>query len=997
PSGVSLSPSLNSDGALTGCTDAQFDVATTTSSPACPTASKIGSTAISTTSIGALTGQVYLASTAPGHIARVFLHAQGVDYPSVHVKLVGTVDVDASTGTTTATFTNAPEVPFSEFDVTFQGGTTPALTMPRTCGTPAGSASLAPYTGAAAATANATLTINASCADSTTFAPTLGTTISPTKAGATSTLTTTVTVPERNRYLDHLVLNLPGGLLANINGAPRCSIADANASACAAATKIGSVTAKAGQGTTPGTFTGSLYLTDSPAPGDVVGIAVDLPAVVGPVDLGHVVTIADVTLRPADYGIDVTANVPTDVKGIPLVLRSLTLTVDKAGFLTNPASCSASTITSSLHGVGGSTATPSVPFTATNCDQLGFSPTVAFTGAPAAAGGASAFTTKITAPASAPGSEQAALKKAVVDLPTGVSLSASINSDGTLAGCTDTQFAQTSFADPTCPAGSAIGTSRIDVPQVGTLTGNVYLAQTTPSGAIAGLFLDAKSSTFDGVRVKLAGRVDVDATTRKTTATFDNAPAVAFTNLELTLRGGTAPAISMPRTCGTPSGTATLTPQTGTAVTRTGTLTVNANCGNDTAFGATGAIALGTTAAGQSTSLTTTITVPAANRELAKVGISLPAGLLANIDGAPRCSVADANNGACAAATQIGTIDASAGQGTAPGGFSGKAYLVDAPSSDDIVGIGLSIPVVVGPVNLGAVNVIADVKLRSDYGIDIAANVPTQIKGIPMYLRGLKIAITKSGFLFNPSTCGDKTTTMQMTSASYAGATSTANASLTTTIDSCGSLAFTPSVAFSASPSSAGGASAFTTTITVPAGAQSALKSASVQLPTGVSLSPSIDSAGTLTGCTDAQFTLATPSTAPTCPAASKIGATAIATTSVGALTGDVYLSATGSGHLARVLVYAGSAAYPGARVKMVGTVDVDPSTGIATAFFDNAPQVPFTSFAITFQGGTAPALTMPRTCGTPSGSASLQSYAGGAAVNKTATLTIDQNCGSST
>ena len=70
--------------------------------------------------------------------------------------------------------------------------------------------------------------------------------------------------------------------------------------------------------------------------------------------------------------------------------------------------------------------------------------------------------------------------------PTGVSFSASINSAGNPGGCSAAQFARTTSADPTCPAASDIGDATIDVPQVGTLTGDIYLATTAPSGAIAG-------------------------------------------------------------------------------------------------------------------------------------------------------------------------------------------------------------------------------------------------------------------------------------------------------------------------------------------------------------------------------------------------------------------------------------------------------------------------------------------------------------------------------
>ncbi len=868
--------------------------------------------------------------------------------------------------------------------------------MPRTCGTPSGSAAITGHAANPAVNRTATLTIDQQCADAASFAPTFSNAIAPTTAGVSSTLTSTVTIPQRHRALDQLSLSLPAGLLANIDGFPRCSIAAANAGTCANATKIGSVRALAGQGTNPGTFNGDLFLTDAPSAGDVVGIAVALPAVVGPVDLGMVTTIASVKLRPADYGIDVVASVPTSVQGIPLHLQQLRLTVDKSNFLTNPTTCAATNTVATMRGQGGGTVTANAAFTATGCASLGFNPTVAFSASPAAAAGASSFTTTITAPAGTDASPQGALKKAIVDLPTGVSLSASINSDSSLVGCSAAQFAQSTFADPTCPAGASIGTATIAVPQVGSLTGDVYIASTTPTGAIAGLYLDAKSAQFgSAVRVKLDGKVDVDAGTGTTTATFDNAPAIAFTSFQLAMRGGSKPAISVPRTCGTTSGSAALTSQAGSTVNRSGSLTINASCGSDTSFGATGSVSLSDLRAGQDTNLTTTVNVPAGHRELAKLDISLPAGLLAKIDGLPRCSVSSAQAGTCAVNTEVGTVSALAGQGTTPGTFGGgKVYLVDAPTAADMVGLGISLPVQVGPVDLGKVNVVAGVKLRSDYGIDISASVPTQIKGIPMYLRQLTVNVNRAGFLFNPSTCATRNASMAMTSASYAGNTSTANASSALTFTQCTGLAFNPTLSFSATPPAAGGAGSFATRITLPSSpAQAALKRAVVALPAGVSLSPSIDSAGNLTGCTAAQFDAGTPFADPTCPTASKIGDLTIQSPTVGALTGGVYLAATAPGHLARLYAFAKSTNFPGAGVKLTGDVDVDAGTGIATADFSGAPEVPFTQFDMSFRGGTNPALSLPRTCGTPTGSASLTSHADATAVNRSGTLTINTSC----
>ncbi len=118
---MSLSPSINSDGALVGCSDAQFDATNTFADPSCPNGSKIGSVSLMTSSVGQLTGDAYLASTGSGNLARVFVHAVSVDYPSVHVKLSGSVNVNAGTGVASASFTNLPEVPFTAFAITFRG------------------------------------------------------------------------------------------------------------------------------------------------------------------------------------------------------------------------------------------------------------------------------------------------------------------------------------------------------------------------------------------------------------------------------------------------------------------------------------------------------------------------------------------------------------------------------------------------------------------------------------------------------------------------------------------------------------------------------------------------------------------------------------------------------------------------------------------------------------------------------------------------------------
>ena len=49
-----------------------------------------------------------------------------------------------------------------------------------------------------------------------------------------------------------------------------------------------------------------------------------------------------------------------------------------------------------------------------------------------------------------------------------------------------------------------------------------------------------------------------------------------------------------------------------------------------------------------------------------------------------------------------------------------------------------------------------------------------------------------------------------------------------------------------------------------------------------------------------------------------------------------------------------------GVKVALAGDVRLDPATGQITTVFDNLPQVPFSSFALTFQGGSHAVLANP-------------------------------------
>ncbi len=117
PPGMTISPSAANG--LEACTDAQF--AQGTHDPiACPAASRLGDAQISTPLLAdALNGGVYLGQPLPGDRYRLFLNA---DARGVTVRLKGSVRPDPTSGQLTAVFEDNPQVPFSNFTLTFRDG-----------------------------------------------------------------------------------------------------------------------------------------------------------------------------------------------------------------------------------------------------------------------------------------------------------------------------------------------------------------------------------------------------------------------------------------------------------------------------------------------------------------------------------------------------------------------------------------------------------------------------------------------------------------------------------------------------------------------------------------------------------------------------------------------------------------------------------------------------------------------------------------------------------
>src|SRR6185437_10509295 len=81
-----------------------------------------------------------------------------------------------------------------------------------------------------------------------------------------------------------------------------------------------------------------------------------------------------------------------------------------------------------------------------------------------------------------------------------------------------------------------------------------------------------------------------------------------------------------------------------------------------------------------------------------------------------------------------------------------------------------------------------------------------------------------------------------------------------------------------------------------------------------------------------------------------------------------------------------------GVDIKLPMAIKVDPSTGQMTTVIDDAPQLPFSSFALHFKDGPRAAVTTPSACGTYTTNATFDSWSG-KAVSTSSSFNVSGNC----
>jgi hypothetical protein len=508
-------------------------------SPFCPDAAKVGTVRFKVPLIKhPLDGAVYLASQNAnpfGSLVALYIVAKD-PVSGILVKLAGEVHL-TDTGQIITTLKNAPQAPLEEAEFHLFGGDRAPLATPGLCRRYTTQASFAPWSGNPPVGSASSFEVKSgphggACQDPLPFAPSLAAGSTNIQAGAFTPFTSTISREDGNQDIQSVQLRMPPGFSGMISSITPCGEAQANAGTCGPESLVGHTIVSVGVGGNPFTVTGGQVFLTGPYKGAPFGLSIVNPAKAGPFDLGKVVVRAKLDIDPVTAQVIVTTDtsppyaIPHILKGIPLAIKRVNVTIDRPGFTFNPTNCSPLGIAASMESAQGAAATTTVPFQVTNCATLKFGPkfSAATNGTTSKLNGAS-LNVKLTYPRGPQGA-QANIAKVKVELPTQL--------PSRLTTLQKACLAKVFEANPAnCPSQSVIGhaivhTQVLPVP----LTGPAYFVS-HGGEAFPSLTIILQG---DNITIRLTGKTLI----RKgiTSTTFAATPDVPFESFELNLPQG---------------------------------------------------------------------------------------------------------------------------------------------------------------------------------------------------------------------------------------------------------------------------------------------------------------------------------------------------------------------------------------------------------------------------------------------------------------------------
>ncbi|HEX3239113.1 MAG TPA: hypothetical protein VHR18_03125 [Solirubrobacterales bacterium] len=576
--------------------------------------------------------------------------------------------------------------------------------------------------------------------------------------------------------LKEVRVDLPEGLNVDPQAVPQCPKANFEASpASCAASEVGTSYVTAISAALPLQLPFPVYnLVPDPGTPALFGFNVAFPLITD-VDTYLVADVA----WDSDYHEGFTINV--DPGAPPLIRNRLVFDGTKGGtFLTVPSPCNGPTTTTlRLTSTGGATdSAPTTPPAAIDgCADVPFEPGVATAPGTDLVDSPAPVTATVTVPQGQQPLNSSTLRTANVSLPIGLGLNPAAAES--LESCTDAQFGKGTKNAVKCPDKSKIGTVSIQTPVLpaDSLPGDVFLGQQLSRDPESGnefrVFVDAESPRY-GLSIRLVGNVAANAKTGRLTATFKDAPQVAFSSFTLSFKGGDQAPLTSPPTCGPNTTNGNIVPWSGNPpATPASAFSLSKAPGGgpcaktmaERPFAPGFKAAPGTDKVKTFTNFAVQLGRPQGQQELKGVDILLPPGATAKLKGVPYCKpgdIADAakRSGAaeekapsCSEKSLVGVASVRAGTGNKPLKIDGKAYLAG-PYQGAPLSLAVITPAVAGPFDLGNVVVRVALNLKPETArINPVAEIPDVFGGTKLDIRSIFVNVNRKNFTLTGTNC----------------------------------------------------------------------------------------------------------------------------------------------------------------------------------------------------------------------------------------------------
>jgi hypothetical protein len=571
------------------------------------------------------------------------------------------------------------------------------------------------------------------------------------------------------------------------------------------------------------------------------------------------------------------------------------------------------------------------------------------------------------------------LKNATVTLPAGVSVSASAANG--LESCTEAQLDPASGEPGHCPEGSKLGTVEVTTPLLSKpLQGHVYLAEPKcgEEGQPACVESEAEEGKLFGLDIELDGEAVVKIpgyveaggygaysaahglAPGQLRAVFPDDPQVPFGELVFKFKEGPRTPLANPQTCGAFTTSSVLEPWSApfsASATSESPFNVDFDgkggaCPAGMPFAPAFTAGTESSEAGAYSPLVLEFSRQDREQDLSTITVHTPAGMLGNLSNVPLCGEAQAAQGTCGEASQIGTTTAVVGPGEDPFTITGGRVYLTGPYKGQPFGLSIVVPANAGPFHLGNVIVRASIAVDPHTAALIVTTdaLPQVVDSVPIRLRKVIVDVNRPGFIFNATNC--VAGKLESTITGLEGFTGTRGSSVGVSSaynpSGCAGLAFKPKFAVSTSgkTSKAKGAS-LAVKLTYPTGAgYTNIAKVKVDLPKQL---PS--RLTTLQKACVAKVFEANPAN---CPKESVVGMAKASTPILPVpLEGPAYfVSHGGEAFPSLIVVLQGY----GVTVDLVGTTFIS-KAGVTSSTFKSVPDVPVSTFELTLPEGKYSAL----------------------------------------